>query len=245
MRFPLLRRDLISRLRARLERSGPAPAALVEWLRTRVLDSYNQRAYAQEGEDLILAAIFADQPRGFYVDVGAHHPQRFSNTYRLYRLGWHGVNIDATPGSMAPFRRLRPRDCNLELAVAEQPGELLLYRFADPALNTFDPRLAAARAHAGHAPIAVQPVMAQPLATILGAYLPAGQSIDLLSVDVEGLDLGVLRSNDWERFPARCVLVECDIDLCAVTGHPVYQFLAPLGYRPVARTTRTLVLVRP
>lgn len=233
----------LARLRARIEARGPAARAAVEWVRVRLLDSYARRSYAQDGEDLLLAQLFAGQRRGFYVDVGAHHPLRFSNTYLLYRSGWNGINLDATPGSMARFRRLRPRDQNLELAVAEAPGTLLLHRFADPALNTFDAGLAAAHVARGLVELAPQPVEALPLATILERHLPPGTSIDLLSVDVEGLDMAVLRSNDWARFRPRCVLVECGDALDAIAAAPPVQLLAPLGYRPRARTLRTLLLV--
>ncbi len=40
--------------------------------------------YSQEGEDILLRRIFGDQTTGFYVDVGAHHPKRFSNTCYFY-----------------------------------------------------------------------------------------------------------------------------------------------------------------
>jgi hypothetical protein len=43
--------------------------------------AYSRRSYSQEGEDLILAGLIGDRPRGFYVDIGAHHPHRFSNTF--------------------------------------------------------------------------------------------------------------------------------------------------------------------
>ena len=42
-------------------------------------------SYSQEGEDLILQRIFHNQKDGFYIDVGAHHPFRFSNTALLYK----------------------------------------------------------------------------------------------------------------------------------------------------------------
>jgi len=34
---------------------------------------------------------------------------------------------------------------------------------------------------------------------LLDEFLPRGQEIDLLSVDVEGMDLDVLESDDWTR----------------------------------------------
>ena len=77
------------------------------------------KAYAQEGEDLILYRIFEQTPPGFYVDIGAHHPCCFSSTYLFYQRGWRGINIDAMPGSMDLFRRIRPRDINLESAISE------------------------------------------------------------------------------------------------------------------------------
>jgi FkbM family methyltransferase len=208
----------------------------------RLLHSYARRSYAQDGEDLLLAQLFAGQGRGFYVDVGAHHPLRFSNTYLLYRRGWRGLNLDPTPGSMLPFRRLRPHDLSLELAVAEQPGTRLLYRFADAAFNTFDPDVAVG--HKARGLVALEPVAVQalPLATILERHLPPATPIDLLSVDVEGLDFAVLRSNDWVRFRPRCVLVEWTGELAALADAPAVRLLAPLGYRPVARTLRTLLL---
>ncbi len=72
---------------------------------------------------------------GFYVDVGAHHPLRFSNTYKFYKRGWHGINIDAMPGSMDLFNRLRHRDINLERAVSDSKQILTYYAFNEPALK--------------------------------------------------------------------------------------------------------------
>ena len=108
-------------------------------------DPWQRSSWSQEGEDLILARIFGDKPDGFYVDVGAHHPQRFSNTYYFYRRGWRGINIDAMPGSMLAFNRLRPLDINIELGIGSQPGKLNFYMFNEPALNGFAKDLADSR----------------------------------------------------------------------------------------------------
>src|SRR3954469_4320493 len=90
----------------------------IRQVRTGALSVNARIAFSQEGEDLLLARMFEHQSEGFYVDVGAHHPQRFSNTHLLHQRGWRGINIDATPGSMAAFRRARPHDVNLEIAIA-------------------------------------------------------------------------------------------------------------------------------
>src|SRR5580658_8816405 len=81
---------------------------------------YFRHSFSQEGEDMILASFFEGKKNGFYVDVGAHHPKRFSNTHHFYIRGWRGINVDATPGSMKLFRRTRPDDINIEAAVSDQ-----------------------------------------------------------------------------------------------------------------------------
>ena len=91
------------------------------------LNSHAGTYYSQEGEDILLSRIFGEQTEGFYVDVGAHHPRRFSNTCFFYKRGWRGINIDALPGSMKVFQKLRPHDINLELAVSEREQVLTYY----------------------------------------------------------------------------------------------------------------------
>ena len=39
-----------------------------------------QIVFGQEGEDIFLTRVFGNKANGFFVDVGAHHPTRFSNT---------------------------------------------------------------------------------------------------------------------------------------------------------------------
>jgi hypothetical protein len=82
-----------------------------------IWDQWSKHSWSQEGEDLILQRIFEGQTTGFYIDVGAHHPRRFSNTFSFYRLGWQGLNIDAMPGSMVAFEKDRPPDINLEIGI--------------------------------------------------------------------------------------------------------------------------------
>src|SRR4051812_7051515 len=91
-------------------------------------------SWAQEGEDLVLRRFFEGQRQGFYIDVGAHHPHRFSNTYFFYRRGWRGINTDPMPGCMDAFRIHRPEDINLEIAVSNR-SDMTYFMFNDAALN--------------------------------------------------------------------------------------------------------------
>jgi FkbM family methyltransferase len=194
------------------------------------------RSYGQNGEDLVLDRMLERKKLGFYVDVGAHHPVRFSNTYLFYRRGWRGVNIDALPGSMRLFRRHRPRDINIECGVAAREGTLAYFRFDEPALNTFSEAEAKLKDAPPYRLIDSVQVRVRPLRDILAESLPPGQAIDFMSIDVEGLDLEVLGSNDWGRFRPAIVLAETlRADVLELRAAPVVRLLAEAGYRPVAK----------
>jgi FkbM family methyltransferase len=200
--------------------------------------------YGQDGEDLILDRLLERQVLGFYVDVGAHHPMRFSNTYLFYRKGWHGINIDAQPGGMRLFQRYRPRDTNIESGVGLEPGYLPYFQFNEPALNTFDPNEAALKDRPPYHLVQTVQVQVERLDALLEKHLPSGQVIDFLSVDVEGRDLDVLRSNNWERFRPRYILAETlRADILHLMECPVVQFLASVGYKPVAKAYNTTFFV--
>lgn len=203
-------------------------------------DMKPRECYAQDGEDLILDRLLDGQRMGFFVDVGAHHPLRFSNTFLFYRRGWTGINIDAEPGSMRPFRKHRPRDINVECGVAASAGKLPYHRFNEPALNTFDEREAHLKNQPPYFLVEKVDVAVRRLDDLLNEHLPAGQAIDFLTIDVEGKDREVLMSNDWARYRPRFILAETlRTDMLQLTACPVVQFLAEQGYKPVAKAYNT------
>ena len=103
---------------------------------------YSNNSFSQDGEDLILEKIFKKKTDGFYVDVGAHHPFRYSNTQALYLKGWSGINIEPTPNNIHLFDKTRKRDTNIQTAVGKNKGKITLYCFEDSALNTTSKRAA-------------------------------------------------------------------------------------------------------
>jgi FkbM family methyltransferase len=222
----------------------PSPLArLAAQLRARLPNAYAVKSYSQEGEDLILQRIFGERATGFYVDVGAHHPQRFSNTHTFYRAGWRGINIEPNPQAHGLFASMRPRDINLQLGVAGQSGRLTYHEFDDGALNTFDATLAQWRvANTPYRLLRTIEIPVERLEQILARHLPAGQRIDFLSVDAEGFDLAVLQSNDWLQYRPEWVLVEAlDTSLEQALHGDVHTFLSKQGYELLAKTFNTLM----
>lgn len=134
----------------------------------------------------MLLELLGDRSGGTYADIGAFHPRWGSNTHALHRRGWRGLNIDARPGSMAPFARARPCDVNLEIGIGAVEGVLDFHVFADDELSTFDAELARRRVER-HRRLAVVQVPVRRLGDVLAEHLPDG--VDVLSIDVEGVDL--------------------------------------------------------
>ncbi|WHZ20893.1 MAG: hypothetical protein OJF47_000005 [Nitrospira sp.] len=200
-------------------------------------------SYSQEGEDLILNRLFETQREGFYVDVGAHHPTRFSNTCLFSLRGWRGINIEPNPDAMRLFHKLRPRDVNLAIGIAECVGHLRYFEFNEPALNTFDEHVARQReTRDGYRLRATTVVPVQPLRQVFEQHLPKGQAIDFLSVDAEGFDLNVIRSNDWNTFRPSCLLVETlQSSLSSLATNTTHQYVSGLGYDLFAKTVNTFI----
>jgi|WetSurMetagenome_2_1015567.scaffolds.fasta_scaffold01385_3 FkbM family methyltransferase len=197
-------------------------------------------SFAQSGEDILLRTLFGDAPTGFYVDVGANHPFIQSNTYFFYRRGWSGINIDPLPGSMKKFKLLRPRDINLEAAVSDSDGIVKYYMFPTSFYNTASED--AAKRHFQQ-PARILEVKTRKLSQVLSEHRVAG-GIDFLSVDTEGMELPVLRSNDWNRFRPRAVLLESFVDWRKTPAETENAaFLAGVGYKLCCNTATNCIFL--
>lgn len=162
-------------------------------------------SYAQSGEDMILNCIFNFQKIGFYIDIGANHPIKASNTYYFYKKGWKGINIDACPDSIKLLNKKRKKDINIEAGISDKNDNLDFYIFKDSSYNTFNSEIINDIKNIT-ALIEIKKIAVTSLASILTQYKIT--SIDFMSVDVEGFDLKVLKSNNWNIFRPKIVLVE-------------------------------------
>jgi FkbM family methyltransferase len=190
-----------------------------------------RRFYSQEGEDIVLNTFFGYEFRGIYVDIGAHDPLAWSNTKKLAELGWWGLNIDPMPGTAARFRRDRPRDVCLEVAIDIGAGGPLRYWMfqgeerwnclaAGEPVNERDGRQ--------YRPTASVEVPVIPIAAALEqARLP---HVDLVNLDIEGGEEHILRHWPWERYLPKAICVEIiGLPAAEVAGHPLTRFLAERG----------------
>lgn len=208
---------------------------------------YGRLSYSQEGEDLILMRMFEGKKSGFYVDVGAHHPFRFSNTYIFYKRGWRGINVDPMPGLKRRFDKYRPRDITIEKGVSNKRGALKYHVFNEGALNTFDEKIAEDRVKLPRWELKdIIEISCVRLEDILDEYLPDEiNEISMLSVDAEGYDLSVLESNDWCKYRPLIVVVEClESSLETIYDDPVVKFMRAKGYDLFSKMYHSIVFKR-
>jgi len=197
----------------------------------RIFKVQYKRTYAQSGEDMVLSTILNRIQQGFYVDVGANNPIRQSNTQFFYERGWSGINIDALPGSMKAFKKLRPRDINLEIPVSDKIQILKYYMFSPSFYNSFS--VENYNRHKDKL-IETKDLQTEKLFNILERYAE-GKAIDFMSVDVEGLDLQVLRSNDWHKYRPKVIVLESmPNDFSYETE--LHQFMQKIGYTKFCNT---------
>ena len=147
------------------------------------------------------------------------------------------MNIDAAPGSMEVFNFLRSSDINKEICIGPKADQAVdFFIFDKPALNTFDPSMAEL-AKQNSKLLKVCKLKTRTLADCLEAYVPKNSIIDFLSIDVEGLDEMILKSNDWSRFsPTYIVFESHDLTLDNFSEHGFVKFLNGVGYSVVSKT---------
>lgn len=199
--------------------------------------------FGQLGEDCYLWHRFYTKVGGSYVDVGAHHPTNFSNTYLLHKFRrWSGINIEPNPDLIAEFNKERPNDINLNLGIANTDQELTYYLFDHPGVNTFDPVFAR---EIGKLRTLQEKRMVQckPLHTVLAEH--CSQEIDYMNVDCEGLDLDVLKSNDWSKFRPFILSIEIHkLDTEQILDSEVYKYMKKQEYKLVAHYKPTAFFER-
>jgi FkbM family methyltransferase len=206
------------------------------------------QAYSWEGEDLLVRKISRDVfgiNKGFYVDIGAHHPFNLSNTALLYSEGWRGINIDAMPGSMAEFRAHRPDDINLEIGIAPSPGVLRYTSFSDPGLNGFLTQEEVTRTVSrGVQSLQQIEIQVKDINSVLAEH-SADKEIDLLSIDVEGMDYDILNSLS-DSYRPRLVITEVlgASDVRSVLEKPVTKLMEGRGYTLFSRLHFSAIFAR-
>lgn len=168
-----------------------------------------KKSYSQDHEDLFLVNYFKNKKEGFYLDLGCHHPKRFSNTYLLYKKGWKGINIDANKWAIILFKFLRPRDQNMCALINTSYEPVCFYQFNESALNgILLPQRVAKLKQMGFKvkrKKTIQPITIQ---DVIDKYNLSKKRIDFLKIDVEGLDFEIVKNISFSDLNIELLMIE-------------------------------------
>jgi FkbM family methyltransferase len=218
------------------------------WLRCGVYERLGSLRYSRPALFDLDAVLERHLPGrgGVFVEAGAHDGYTQSNTYYLERhRGWSGVLVEAIPALARRAARRRPRSrvVNCALVADDHAGPTVTMRF-DDLMSTIAggaaerPEAAGGRAYTGQRAYAVE-VPARTLSALLDET--GAPEVDLLCLDLEGLELEVLRGLDFDRHAPRYMLVEM---LEHDRQRPAFDALLAPRYEAVERASPYDVLYR-
>ncbi len=205
-------------------------------------------SYSQAGEDAILRFLFFDYGKKVieYLDLGTNKPTLNNNTYWFYKNGSKGTCVEADIDLVKLIQKRRGLDNIIHAGVSVSDSkEALFYIFDQPAINTFNKEEADLRLKSG---------VNKLLKTINVPLIKINDLIrnnfinypDLLSIDIEGLDLDVLKEIDYHSYPIPVICVEsCDYSETHIKpkDNQIIEFLTSIGYEVYADTYINTIFV--
>ena len=162
-------------------------------------------SYAQNFEDVILLRALGHVENGFYIDIGAADPAENSVTRVFYDRGWRGINVEPLPLYFERLAATRPRDLNLNIALASNAGTRPFFQIDGTGLSTLDAEVAEQHRTAGWT-VRETVIQTTTLAALCREHVSG--VVHFLKIDVEGAEREVLAGGDFAGCRPWIVLVE-------------------------------------
>jgi hypothetical protein len=200
-------------------------------------------SYSQNNEESILLEFFAGKTDGTFLEIGAFHPTRFSNTKALIERGWSGFMVEMSPYALVDLCEAykdNPKIRIISAAVTIESEPITAYLVpkddvVDGAISTTEEwhrdRWAASLASQGRKHM---PFIAATISMIeLMSLLPP--KVDLVSIDTEGTSVRLANAFDFDRFGVRAAVIEHD------NAHTISM---PDSFRNISMNAENVIFVR-
>ena len=162
---------------------------------------------------------YIDFRDGFFVEAGANDGLRQNNTYWFERFrGWRGILIEGVPELARACRRNRPASTVIEAALVSDAATTTVTMKTAGLMSLVQGAFGSVEDDADHvtkgakvqslpdSAVRTIEVRARTLTSIISEAAPSRW--DLLSLDVEGYEVEVLRGLDLTRHAPRFMLIE-------------------------------------
>ena len=207
-----------------------------------------KKSYSNNSVDLLVEELFKNKNKGIYIDVGANHPFIGNNTYKLYKKGWEGINIDLDYSFIDSFKFHRPNDYNIQIAVSDKIGKQeIFFHHERSAINTLEK-------NRGDKARKIKIIETATLDSIIEKSRFKDKEIDFISIDVEGHELNILRGLNLKKYKPKIISVEyIDTEmkkeefyhqnLDNIINSEVYKFMKDNNYHLVQLVHSDLIFV--
>jgi len=210
---------------------------------------FSKKTYSLFQEDLFIKKYFKNRSKGFFIDVGCYHPLDGNNTQLLYKKGWNGINFDINHYSIKLFEFFRKRDINIHSGISNKKTKLTMYyRKEINMLNTLDKKIAKIHFRNGFKKKNIQ---VNTLNFFISKYFKKIEKIDFLNIDVEGVELNVLKSLNFKQYKPQLICIEIhnsknmyDTNYNYLKSNDIYKYLINKGYHIVWKKKYSFILER-
>jgi len=168
-------------------------------------------SYSQAGEDMIVNYLFhtLNIKNPTYLEIGTNQPVLSNNTYFFYRNGSRGVCIEPDAGMYQLIKEKRSGDTVLNIGIGLNNATSATFYLFPGLLNgwsTFSEEEAIIREKESGIKPEKKAVPLRTINDIIEQHFKPHPNF--ISLDVEGLDLDILKSLDFNRFRPEVICVE-------------------------------------
>lgn len=203
-------------------------------IREFIYNRYNI-SFSKSGDDIQLMKLINNQTPGAYVDVGSWHPVKASNSYYFYLRGWKGICIDPNPELKPLYDKFRPKDNFVNAGIGESGKSLEYFMLKESSMNTFSEDFIIKHQLENKITNKIT-IPLYSLKEILDANLDKNDRLDFFDIDVEGFDLEVLKTNDWDLYRPKVIIIESDISLRQDLSSEIVKYLESQNYRLIGKS---------
>nr|WP_315149658.1 FkbM family methyltransferase [uncultured Flavobacterium sp.] len=203
-------------------------------IREFIYNRYNI-SFSKSGDDIQLMKLINNNAPGAYVDIGCWHPVKASNSYYFYVRGWKGICIDPNPELKVLYDKFRSKDNFINSGIGESGTSLEYFMLEESSMNTFSKDFL--EKHQLESKVINKidiPLFS--LKEILDVNLDKNDRLDFFDIDVEGFDLEVLKTNDWDVYRPKVIVIESDMPLQNDICSDIVQYLELQNYRLIGKS---------
>jgi FkbM family methyltransferase len=207
-------------------------------IKNKIIQLFGKRfniSFARAGDDIQLMKLISNNLPGTYVDIGSWHPVKASNTYYFYLRNWKGICIDPNPELKQLYKQFRPKDNFINAGIGNSNTSMDYYMLPESSMNTFSYDFLVQH-HLEDKIVKKINVPLLSLKEILDKNLNKKDRLDFFDIDVEGLDLEVLKTNDWNKYRPKVIIIESDLSIKKDVNSEIVKYLELQNYKFIGKS---------